>query len=84
MFALRFKKGTPYAGQLVSVYARSDYEDSNVEYMLSSPGASIWVVHNRDHAERAAVTNAEWYNASYTTPSNEYVGQLEVVELKVV
>ena len=57
---------------------------TNVEFYLDGYGDSIWVVTSREVAEKAAITNAEWFNATYQTPSNDYVGKLEVVELAVV
>lgn len=43
----------------------------------------VWVVQDRELAEKAAVTNAPYFNSSYSTPGNRYVGLLKVVELEV-
>lgn len=81
MFALRYRK----TGRLVGVYASANDGDFcvSVQCRLSLLSNNVWVVTDHSVAKKAAKTNTEWYNASYTTPENPYVGELEVVELVV-
>ena len=40
-----------------------------------------WMVSRREIAEKAAVTNSDWMNADYETPTNGYVNEeIEVIE----
>ena len=83
MFALR-KKGT----DKLMGFSSTNNDDSNfcseVSYYISTYNQNVWVVYDRSIAEKAAITNTPWYNADYETPQNEFVGQLEVVELGVI
>jgi hypothetical protein len=82
MFALK----NIATGKLMGVYGSSNSEGEfcvGVEYILSESMDNVWVVYDRDTAEFAAKNDAPWYNSSYETPSNSYVGRLEVVELFV-
>jgi hypothetical protein len=83
MFALRSKK----TGQLITFYSSANEGDFCVsvhfELVDSKYPDNVWVVTSREVAEKAAITNTEWYNASFDTPENRYVGDLEVVELVV-
>jgi hypothetical protein len=82
MFALLDKETGRCVGFRVSSNADGEYCTSE-EYILedSKYSDNIWVVTDRKIAEKAAISTAEWYNAGFNTPRNEYIGQLEVVEL---
>jgi hypothetical protein len=53
----------------------------DVEYSLSRGADNVWLVPTRKNAEKVANTNTEWYNRGYTSPENDYVGDLKVVEV---
>ena len=56
----------------------------DIEYSLEPRSENIWLVPNRERAEKAMVTNTIWYNADYDSPRNEYVGKnLEVFEVEI-
>lgn len=85
MFALRSKTYKTLAG-VCSSSNGDDAEGTDVEFSLDRRqdyrwGSSIWCVNDRAVAEKAAVTSCAWYNATYETPKNEYIGDWEVVEL---
>lgn len=82
MFALRHKE----SGKLLGFYTSSndDMEDcgsTSTRLELNPIFDNVWVVTKRSIAEKATDVNVDWYNAEFDTPQNEYVGQLEVVEL---
>lgn len=68
-------------------------EDSNeggeycvgVRFMLDKNGDIPWLVTMREQAESAMIVSEKWFNASYTTPTNPYLGKaLEVYEVDFV
>lgn len=82
MFALRHKKTGLLMGVLADPQVGLQCQVATQFYLEPSDWAeNIWVVLDRETAEKAAVTNTPWYNAGYQTPSNEHAGNLEVVEL---
>lgn len=82
MFALRHKKTGLLMGVLSDSNHGGEFCTATQFYLEPSDWAeNIWVVLDRETAEKAAVTNMPWYNAGYQTPSNEHAGNLEVVEL---
>jgi hypothetical protein len=76
-------------GELAGWYAESNdgHQFAGAVSYTIEPGKSwtksLWAVTSREIAEAAAATNTEWYNAEYTTPINEYVGEWEVVEFEI-
>lgn len=82
MYALRNKT----TGKLMGFSVSSNHDEhfcSDMSYNLQTGYGNIWVVNDRKVAETAAVTDTAWYGADFNTPSNDYVGELEVVELVV-
>ncbi len=79
-FALRFKKSQ----ELVRCTSRANDGDCcvSIAYQLATHG-QLWLANSRAHAESVAKSDTEWYNQDYDTPGNDYVGQLEVVELEI-
>ena len=59
--------------------------DGDICYSPELSGDNIWTVNTEQEAVLAATTkNEKWYESDeYETPSNHYVGELEVVELKI-
>lgn len=72
------------AGFSVTSNSESDYCTS-VAFELEGGeyNENIWCVKEREEAQYAAEYNTGWYNASYLTPINRFVGEWEVVELKI-
>lgn len=73
-------------GQLMSVATRQNKPGECVEVthtLVLGAGDMPWIVEFKDIAEKASGTNTPWYNASYDTPVNNYVGELQVVRLEV-
>jgi len=70
-------------GKLLGFTSTSNSEGDfcvGVCYSLDTYSNNVWLVQNRETAERAAVTDEHWFNADYDTPQNSYVDQgLEVV-----
>ena len=82
MFALRHTK----TGNLLGVSGTGndpESESTGVSYELNEWGNNVWVVTDRHTAETVAHSISEWYNATYDSPENPFVGKCEVVELKV-
>lgn len=83
MFALRLKK----TGELMGFYASSNGDAefaTDVVYRLTPNSFNnVWIVKNRNLAVEANKNSAEYYNADYETPHNDYVGECEVVELEI-
>lgn len=54
------------------------------QFSLDKTSDIPWLVTCKDHAEKAMIESTAWYNASYTSPTNPYVGQaLEVFEVEI-
>lgn len=99
LYALKFIKSDPKrhvnkdaVGQLVrwtsasndgAEYAVSTRFELSYDASTDQTAEPVWVVFDRETAEKVAVTHTEWFNAGYSTPENPYVGLLEVVELEV-
>lgn len=79
MFALKNKETGEFVG-FTTFSTEGDF-CTDVVFNLRFNAGNIWVVSKRKIAETAVVTDAPWYNADFETPTNEYVGLLEVVEL---
>ena len=55
-----------------------------IEVELESFTTNVWLVKNRETAERAAVTDTAWYNSDYDTPINPYIKEnLVVFEVEI-
>ena len=81
MHGLRHKETGNLCGFDVSSNYGADFA-VDVAFCLSKfSNENVWLVPSREMAEKAAVTNTNWYNAGYNTPENPYVGELEVVEV---
>jgi len=81
-YALRHKKENRLMGFYTSSNSDGDF-CTDVEFCLCF-GENVWVTTDKIQAEYVANTNTKWYNAGFDSPGNEYVGELEVVELKIV
>lgn len=81
MYGLKNKK----TGKLMGFNSHGNDGDfcTDVEYELSDYSSNIWLVENKDTAEKAAETDTSWYNRNYETPGNDYVGNLEVVKVEL-
>lgn len=82
MFALRHIP----TGQLMGFSWRNNGEEvegTDVSFTLVKGNDNVWCVKHRYEAEAAATNSQEWYNALYETPSNDFIGLLEVVELVI-
>lgn len=56
----------------------------DVSFQLDKDSDNLWVVMDRTVAENVCYGESPaWYNQSFTSPGNPYVGKLEVVELVV-
>lgn len=84
MFALQHKETKKLAGFSANSNDGSDF-CSAVEFSIEKGEhtKNVWVVDSRDVAEHAANNSPEWYNAGFKTPTNEYIGEWDVVELTV-
>ena len=86
MFALRDKEN----GKLVGFETESNDGDSSVgfcvgtTFTLSFDVENVWVTTCKQTALEVSKFSESWYNASFSSPVNPYVGILEVVELKVL
>jgi hypothetical protein len=58
-------------------YESNDHGDFCVyiSFHLDDMNDNIWLVPNKDVAEKAMITNTEWYNACYDTPQNRFLGR---------
>jgi len=58
---------------------------NSVTYDLDIYGDGVWLVSNKLYADRACITSCEWYNASYETPENSYIGKhtMEVFSVEI-
>ena len=82
MYGLKFKE----ADGLLGFYASANPEDSEstaVSYELAAVGEGIWIVPSKKAAEFVAKNDTPWFNADYSTPMNDYVGKVEVVEVEI-
>jgi hypothetical protein len=63
----------------------SDGEDCvSVEFNLSVWSENLWLVREKEQAEKARTTNTSWYNAGYQIPGNPFKPEdLRVVELVI-
>jgi hypothetical protein len=81
MFALYHKKLKKFMG-FYTVSNEGGEFCVGTQHHLSTCSECVWVVTSKEVAQKAAKTSTEWYNAGYSTPVNQYAGELEVVELK--
>jgi hypothetical protein len=82
LFGLKNKK----TGELMRVYVSANEGDfcTSIEHRLDTSDYNpLWLVVDRKIAELAAINDTGWYNAGFETPSNAFVGQLEVVEISL-
>jgi hypothetical protein len=83
MMPTRF--GLEFEGRLLSFYTESNEGADfccSVAFTLDDSSDNVWLVEDRETAERAAVANTEWFNASYNTPMNPFAREaLRVVEV---
>lgn len=81
MFALRDKE----TGDMVGFETESNDGEFCVDtvFTLSLDVENVWVTSCRQTALEVSKFSESWYNASFSSPVNPYVGKLEVVELKV-
>lgn len=85
MFALRFKDTKELVGFTASSNGGAVFAcEVCFELGRSTFSDNVWVTTERAAAEFVADHSVEWYNANFNTPMNEFVGQLEVVELMVI
>lgn len=72
-------------GELLGFSTSSNSENDfcvDIQYKLEKYSDNVWLVAEREIAENAAITDTEWFNADYHTPSNPYVeNNLTVVEV---
>lgn len=82
MFALRDKEN----GKLVGFETESNDGEFCVDttFTLSFDVENVWVTTCKQTALEVSKFSESWYNASFSSPVNPYVGILEVVELKVL
>lgn len=83
LFALRHKTEGWFAGFTVASNG-DDAEfcnDTTVE--LERYSNAIWVTTSKEVADKVAVTDTPWYNSCPESPSNRFVGELEVVEFSM-
>lgn len=76
-----------YGEHLLCLYASSNGDDAtccgDYEAHLYIYGKNPWVTTDKEIAERITNENIPWYNSDIETPSNEYAGKCEVVEIKL-
>lgn len=82
MFALRDKEN----GKLVGFETESNDGEFCIDttFTLSLDVENVWVTTCKQTALEVSKFSESWYNASFSSPVNPYVGKLEVVELKVL
>jgi hypothetical protein len=82
MMLTRF--GIEFEGRLLGFYTESN-EDAfcfSVVFALDDCSDNVWLVDDRETAERAVVANTVWLNTSYNTPMNPFAREaLRVVEV---
>jgi hypothetical protein len=85
MFALKNTETGDLAGFSISSNGDAEFAgDTQISVEKHrSYDEPIWMVCQRVVAEKAAVTDTPWYNAGWNTPSNDYVGEWEVVEIEI-
>jgi hypothetical protein len=83
IYALRLKTTKKLIGFITRYNNGADFA-TDVEFILDAHVNNVWTINDYKTALSAAETSSEWYNAYYDSPSNDYVGELEVVELKVI
>jgi len=81
-YGLRLKKTKEVLGVSSSSNDDADF-CTDVTFSLWTHEDNIWMVWNRETAEKACITNNDWYNARYAAPKNDYVGQCEVFEIEI-
>jgi hypothetical protein len=84
VYGLRLKKTQEILGfETRSNDGCCDCNSTTTELRLESWESPAWLVRDRKVAEKAAITNVEWYNAGYLTPANEYAGECEAFEVLI-
>ena len=54
----------------------------DTQFELNLYSDNVWLVESREKAEKARIKNTPWYNAGYSTPTNEFVpNELKIVEV---
>lgn len=84
VYTLRFIGTDKFASISISCFG-NDAADNCGSYSatLGKYGDTIWTTVNKDIAEKVCRNNIPWYNSDVEEPSNDYVGELEVVEITI-
>jgi hypothetical protein len=83
IFAIRHKPTEKLLSFIDRKNAPIDCVDVTYKLELYTGTSPLWTTSNREIAEGAANNTEKWYNATYETPINDFVGDCEVVELTI-
>jgi len=77
--------GLSYKGKLLGYDTMTSNDDYcvDIEYELDDTTENVWLVKRKEVAEKAAISTAKWYNATYESPVNRFIGELKVVKVEL-